>query len=81
MAPKAPFELKNSGIDAEFDGESEKRAQKAPDFLKKAGCKIRWIGKRSVNVTGINELKNVSHKVIFDRIEAGTYIIASALTN
>ena len=51
------------------------------DFLKKAGCKIRWIGKRSVNVTGINELKNVSHKVIFDRIEAGTYIIASALTN
>ena len=51
------------------------------DFLKKAGCKIRWIGKRSVNVTGINELKNVSHKVIYDRIEAGTYIIASALTN
>ena len=26
-------------------------------------------------------LLNVSHKVIFDRIEAGTYIIASALTN
>ena len=32
LAPKAPFELKNSGIDAEFDGESEKRAQKAPNF-------------------------------------------------
>ena len=50
-------------------------------FLKKIGCKINIIGKRNINVVGVNNLKSASHKVIFDRIEAGTYIIAAALTN
>ena len=35
----------------------------------------------SINIIGIRELKQTKHRVIFDRIEAGTYIIASALTN
>tara|TARA_B110000438_G_scaffold303611_1_gene365970 strand:+ start:5262 stop:6521 length:1260 start_codon:yes stop_codon:yes gene_type:complete len=50
-------------------------------FLKKLGCKINFVGKRNIDVIGVKELKPVSHKVIFDRIEAGTYMIASALTN
>ena len=50
-------------------------------FLKKMGCKINIVGKRSINVTGGEDLKSTTHKIIFDRIEAGTYIIASALTN
>ncbi len=50
-------------------------------FLKKLGCKIKILTKRSIDVTGIKKLKSVTHKVIFDRIEAGTYIIAAALTN
>ena len=49
-------------------------------FLKKLGCKINKIGKRSINVLGVENLKSTTHKVIFDRIEAGTYIIAAALT-
>ena len=49
-------------------------------FLKKLGCKIKKIGKRGINITGVEELKSTTHKVIFDRIEAGTYIIAAALT-
>ena len=49
-------------------------------FLKKIGCKIKRIGKRSINVLGTNKLKSTTHKVIFDRIETGTYIIAAALT-
>jgi len=49
-------------------------------FLKKLGCKIKRTGKRSINVLGVKELKSIVHKVIFDRIEAGTYIIAAALT-
>ena len=51
------------------------------NFLKKMGCKIKWTGKRSIDVTGTDLLKPIKHRVIFDRIEAGTYIIASALTN
>ncbi len=49
-------------------------------FLKKLGCKIQRIGKRSINVTGIKQFKSATHNVIFDRIETGTYIIAAALT-
>tara|TARA_Y100000590_G_C15694845_1_gene1004740 strand:+ start:350 stop:1606 length:1257 start_codon:yes stop_codon:yes gene_type:complete len=50
-------------------------------FLKKMGFKIKWVGQRSLNIDGFKKLKPVKHKVIFDRIEAGTYIIASAITN
>ena len=50
-------------------------------FLKKLGCKINYKGKRNIDIIGIKELKSTTHKVVFDRIEAGTYIIASALTN
>ena len=50
-------------------------------FLKKLGCNISQVGRRSIDVVGVKELKTVNHKVIFDRIEAGTYIIASAITN
>ena len=50
------------------------------DFLKKIGAKINFFGTRGLNIEGVQNLKSTSHKVIFDRIEAGTYIIASALT-
>ena len=50
------------------------------NFLKKLGCKIYKKGKRSINILGVEKLKSTVHKVIFDRIEAGTYIIAAALT-
>jgi len=47
------------------------------------GCKINQVGKRSIDVLGVEKLKSTTtiHSVIFDRIEAGTYIMASALTN
>ena len=49
-------------------------------FLKKIGCNINFIGKRKILIIGIKEFKNASHKIIFDRIELGTYLIAAALT-
>ena len=60
---------------------SEPEIQDLVNFLKKLGCKINWVGKRSIDVIGTEELKSTTHRVIFDRIEAGTYIIAAALTN
>ena len=59
----------------------EPEVQDLISFLKKIGCKISKVGKRSINVIGVKKLKSATHKVIFDRIEAGTYIIAAALTN
>ena len=50
-------------------------------FLVRMGCKIKWIGKRKVEINGVKKLKPTSYKVMFDRIETSTYIIASAITN
>ena len=66
-------ELKNCAIEPEV--------QDLIIFLKKIGCKINWSGKRQLSIIGTNKLKSVKHNIIFDRIEAGTYIIASAITN
>tara|TARA_Y100001954_G_scaffold235654_1_gene293946 strand:- start:31 stop:1284 length:1254 start_codon:yes stop_codon:yes gene_type:complete len=50
------------------------------NFLKKMGCKLKWISKRSLKITGVNYLDDASYTVMFDRIEAGTYLIAAAVT-
>ncbi len=50
------------------------------NFLNKMGCNIRWISKRTIKVVGVSRLNEISHSVMFDRIEAGTYLIAAALT-
>jgi UDP-N-acetylglucosamine 1-carboxyvinyltransferase len=49
-------------------------------FLKKMGAKINWLSKRKIKIIGNRNLKSTSHKIMFDRIEAGTFIIAAALT-
>ena len=49
-------------------------------FLKKMGIKIKWVSKRKIIISGNQNLKSANHRVMFDRIEAGTFIIAGALT-
>ena len=50
------------------------------NFLLKLGCNIRWIAKRSLKILGVNEINNATYSVMFDRIEAGTYLVAAAIT-
>ena len=50
------------------------------NFLIKIGCNIKKVGKRSIDIIGEKKLKSAVHKIIPDRIEAGTYIIAAGLT-
>ena len=50
-------------------------------FLNKMGCKIKWISDRSIKIDGVKELKEISYSVMFDRIEAGTYLVAGAVTD
>ena len=50
------------------------------NFLNKMGCKIKWISKRTVKIVGVKKLNSINYSVMFDRIEAGTYLIAAALT-
>ena len=49
-------------------------------FLNKLGCKIKWTSGRTIKITGVNIIKEISYSVMFDRIEAGTYLIAAAVT-
>ena len=48
-------------------------------FMKKLGCKITIQGRRIVIEKKKIERKKVNHSIIFDRIEAGTYLVAGAL--
>ena len=49
-------------------------------FLKKLGCKIEITGRKITLIRNNNKnKKKINHKVIFDRIEAGTYLVAGAL--
>ncbi len=50
------------------------------NFLNEMGCKIKWISKRTLEILGVTEIKEISYSVMFDRIEAGTYLIAAAAT-
>ncbi|MDA9562707.1 UDP-N-acetylglucosamine 1-carboxyvinyltransferase [Candidatus Pelagibacter bacterium] len=50
------------------------------NFLNEMGCNIKWISKRTIKVIGVSEINEISYSVMFDRIEAGTYLVAAAVT-
>ena len=50
------------------------------NFLIKAGCNIKWIAKRSLRIIGVSKFNEITYSVMFDRIEAGTFLIAAAIT-
>ena len=47
-------------------------------FLQKAGARICGVGTNTITVHAVPELSGVTHTVISDRIEAGTYLCACA---
>jgi UDP-N-acetylglucosamine 1-carboxyvinyltransferase len=50
------------------------------DLLNKMGAKIEGAGSPTIRVQGVERLHGAKHRVIPDRIEAGTFIVAGALT-
>jgi len=51
------------------------------DFLNKMGAKIEGGGTSTLTIDGVDSLKGTTYDVIPDRIEAGTFMVASAITN
>lgn len=49
-------------------------------FLRKMGAKISGENTPMIAVEGVKELKGVEYKISPDRIEAGTYLVAAAIT-
>ena len=49
-------------------------------FLIKMGCNIKWASKRTIKIEGVKNLNKINYQIMPDRIEAGTYLIAGALS-
>jgi UDP-N-acetylglucosamine 1-carboxyvinyltransferase len=49
-------------------------------LLNKMGAKIEGAGSSTIRIQGVARLRGAKHRIIPDRIEAGTFIIAGALT-
>ncbi len=50
------------------------------NFLNSMGAKVRGAGTSVIKIEGVDSLSKAVHTVIPDRIEAGTYLIAAAIT-
>ncbi|MCB9858412.1 MAG: UDP-N-acetylglucosamine 1-carboxyvinyltransferase [Phycisphaerales bacterium] len=51
------------------------------DYLNKCGARITGQGTPRITIEGVTQLRGCEHEIVPDRIEAGTFIIASAITN
>ncbi len=65
--------LKNCAIEPEIKND-------LTSFLNKAGAKIKWTGKRTVEIKGVKSLKQVSYSIMGDRIECGTFCVAACIS-
>ncbi len=63
--------LKNCAIEPEI--------KDLTNFLKSAGANIKWIGKRTCQIVGVNSLNRTTYSVMGDRIETGTFCVAATL--
>ena len=63
--------LKNCAIEPEI--------KDLTNFLKSAGANIKWIGKRTCQIIGVNSLIQTTYSVMGDRIETGTFCVAATL--
>ena len=51
------------------------------NFLNKMGADIYGGGARKIIIKGVQNLHGITHQPIYDRIEAGTFMVAAAITN
>ncbi len=58
----------------------EPEVENLADFLNKMGAKIEGAGTATIRIEGVRELCGTDHTIFNDRIEAGTYLAAAAIT-
>ena len=49
-------------------------------LLNKMGAKVRGAGTENITIIGVEKLNGAEHNVVQDRIEAGTFMVAAAMT-
>ncbi|MDR7870081.1 MAG: UDP-N-acetylglucosamine 1-carboxyvinyltransferase [Tissierellaceae bacterium] len=50
------------------------------DYLNKAGCRVKGAGSSIIVIEGVKKLQGCEHRIIPDRIVAGTFMVAAAIT-
>lgn len=50
------------------------------NFLRKLGANVSGAGTSTIRIKGVEKLKGARHSIIPDRIEAGTFMVAAAIT-
>ena len=70
---KGKTTLKNCAIEPEI--------KDLTNFLNSGGAKIKWIGKRTCQIIGVNSLNETKYPVMGDRIETGTFCVAATISN
>src|SRR5208283_5961406 len=58
----------------------EPEVQDLADLLNKMGANIEGAGTHKIRIRGVSKLHGAEHTIIPDRIEAGTFLIAAAIT-
>lgn len=72
--------VKAEGITTIYEASCEPQIVELANFLNSMGANIKGAGTPVVTIHGVKELHGAKHTVIPDRIEAATYMIASAIT-
>jgi len=49
-------------------------------LLKKMGAKVEGVGSRHVVITGVDKLHGAEHTVMYDRLDAGLFMMGAAIT-
>src|SRR5712671_127903 len=68
------------GVTVLENAAQEPEVKDLADLLKKMGAKIDGAGTSTVRIEGVKQLGGADHTIINDRIEAGTFLIAGAIT-
>jgi UDP-N-acetylglucosamine 1-carboxyvinyltransferase len=58
----------------------EPEVQELAVVLNKMGAKIRGAGTSAMEIEGVDNLSGIDHAILPDRIEAGTFMVAAAIT-
>jgi len=58
---------------------AEPQVQDLGEMLKKMGAKIDGVGTHTIEIEGVKNLDGVSHRIVPDPLEAGTFILAGAV--
>jgi len=72
--------VKTKGVTRIEGAACEPEVVDVAQFLRKMGARIEGMGSPSLVVEGVKSLRGTAYELIPDRIEAGTYMIAAAIT-